>query len=411
MKIAQVNKYLYPKGGADIYCLRLGELLRKKGHGVVLLGMEPPDGEEPDLPAYTVSAVDYESSPGGGDKLSMAAGLVYSREAARQMARLIRHEQPDLVHFHNIYHQLSPSVILTAWSMGVPTVMTLHDYKITCTVYSHYRRGVVCEDCRRGRFYNTVWHRCVKESWVKSLLGAAEMYLHRGLLRSYEKVDVRISPSRFLRDKMHELGFSAPIRWLPYFVDVEGFRPRYDWDRPQICYFGRLSSEKGVPTLLDAVSGLDLTLRIIGRGPEEEALKRKVEAEGIEHVTFEGFQYGENLREMIRSCMFPVVSSEWYDNNPLAIYESFALGKPVVGARLGGIPELIGRDRGRCFTPGAAAELRDVIADLVQKPEQVRSMGRNARRYAEKQFAPDVHYERLMDVYRNCAAEAEVRIS
>lgn len=408
MKFALVNKYLYPKGGADIYCLRLAELLRRRGHQVVLMGMEPPAGE--DLPrgrTYTVSRVDYQEDHRLAEQVGIAGRMLYSRECARTMGRLIRRERPDIVHFHNIYHQLSPSIIHAAAAMGVPTLMTLHDYKITCAVYSHYRAGQVCEACRGGRFYNATRYRCVKGSLARSLLGSLEMYLHRGFLRSYEKLDARISPSRFLRGKLRELGFRAPIQWQPYFVDVEDFTPRYDWDGRQIVYFGRLSHEKGLPTLLNAVKGLDVHLRIVGRGPREEALREKVDEEGIGNVSFEGFMYGSDLREMVRSCMFPVVPSEWYDNNPLVIYESFAMGKPVVGADLGGIPELIGQDRGRCFRAGDADGLRAVIRDFVDDPEAIRTMGWNARGYAERNFAPDVHYERLMGVYERIMGRCE----
>ena len=400
MKIAQVNKYLYPKGGADVYCLRLAKLLRQKGHDLVLMGMEPPEDEEVEFPAYTVPRIDYDAELSRREQLRTAAGFIYSRRAARTMARLIRRERPDLVHFQNVYHQLSPSVILTAWSMGVPTVMTLHDYKITCTVYSHFRNGTVCEECRGGRFYNTVRWRCARGSLLKSLLGAAEMCLHRGLLKSYQKLDARIAPSRFLQRKVRELGFPAGIQHVPNFVEIDDYTPRYDWQDRQIVYVGRLSREKGLPTLLTAVQGLDVHLRVIGRGPLEDALHRQANANGLDNVTFEGYQSGERLRRMVAASMFTVVPSEWYENNPLVIHESFALGKPVVGANIGGIPELIGRGRGICYRAGDREALRDAIVELAGDERRIKEMGRSARRFAEERLSPEAHYEALMNIYR-----------
>ncbi len=402
MKIAIVNKYLYPKGGADVAALRMARLLRERGHKVVLMGMAPPDGTEPEFPAYLVSPVDYDAPMGLCRQLALAGRLVYSLEARRRMHELIRRERPDIVHFHNVYHQLSPSVIDAAAAHHIPMVLTLHDYKVTCPVYSHLRHGQVCEACRQGRFYSAARFRCAKGSLSKSLLNMAEMYLHRTILRTYEKVHVFISPSLFLKRKVAELGFRGRIVHVPNFVDARAFRPRYDWDGRQIAYFGRLSPEKGLGTLLDAVKGLDVRLRIIGTGPMEEELKQKADAEGIDNVRFDGFLAGEELHRAVGAVMFTVLASECYENNPGSVIESFALGKPAIGSDMGGIPELVAEGRGLCFRAGDIAQLRSRIQELAADPEAVRAMGRNARRYAETRLDQQEFYERLMAVYAEC---------
>ena len=406
MKIALVNKYLYPKGGADISNLQMARLLRERGHDVVLLGMALQEAEPPDFPTYFVSPVDYHRKLTLKEQALIAARLLYSLEARRKMDQLIRNERPDVIHFNNIYHQLSPSVIDAGARRGVPMVMTLRDYKLTCPVYSHLRGGKLCEECRHGRFFNAFRFRCTHGSAARSLLNTVEMYLHRSLLGIYEKVNVFISPSRFLQRKVRELGFGGRVVHLSNCVDVEQFHPRYEWDGREIIYFGRLSAEKGLFTLLEAVKGLDVGLRLLGRGPLEGLLKQRVHEEGMSNVSFGGFQTGAQLRQTVAGCMFTVIPSEWYENNPRSVIESFALGKPVVGAAIGGIPELVGEGRGYCYEPGNHLELRRRIESLLDEPDSIRTMGMAARRYVEERLNAEVFYEKLMDIYEEVCRRA-----
>lgn len=401
MKIALVNKYLYPKGGADISNLEMARLLKQRGHEVVLMGMEPAEGAAGDFPAYLVSQVDYDARLNLRQKLRLAARLLYSLEAHSKMRELIGNEQPDIIHFNNIYHQLSPSVIDAAAARNVPTVMTLRDYKVTCSTYYHFREGEPCEECRDGRFWNGVRFRCTDGSLARSVLNALEMYLHHNILKTYGKVDVFISASQFLKRKVTELGFRGRIVHLPNFVQMQDFQPRYDWDAREVVYFGRLSPEKGLATLLEAVKGLDIQLRIIGAGPMEDELRRRVSAGAMQNVQFAGFLSGEELRCAVARCMFTVIPSELYEVFGRTVAESFALGKPVIGSDMGGIPELVAEGRGVRFRAGDALDLRERIGALANDPDAIRTMGRNARRYAESHLNPDVFYDKLMDIYRS----------
>ncbi len=400
MRIALVNKYLRPKGGADIVVLKTAALLRDHGHQVVLLGMAPAEGIARELPAYLVSPVDYDAPLTFRQRAGAALRLLYSLEAKRKMRELIGAERPDVVHFNNIYHQLSPSVIAAAAAAGLPTAMTLHDYKLSCPVYSHRRAGAPCEQCAGRRFLNAFRFRCTDGSAAKSLLNTVEMYLHHQVMGVYRKVDVFLSPSRFLRRKVLDMGFRGRILHLPNFVQADRFRPRYDWDGRRIAYLGRLSPEKGLTTLLAAVKGLDVELLIIGTGPQADELKAKAAAENIGNVSFVGYRAGAELHRLLAGCMFTLMPSECYENNPLSVLESFALGKPVVGADVGGIPELVTEDRGALFPPGDREALRERITRLLGDPGAVRAMGRAARLHVERHLNADVFYERLMTVYR-----------
>lgn len=399
MRIAQVNKFLTLRGGADAVMLRTARLLRERGHAVSLMGMAPVGPEARDFPAYTVPPVDYGADLCAGERVTAAGRLLYSVRSRGELSRMIRRERPDVIHFHNVYHQLSPSVIDAARAAGVPTVMTLHDYKVTCPIYTHYRDGGVCEMCRGGRFYNVVRYRCTDGSLSRSALNAVEMYLHRRLLRIYRKVDLFAAPSRFLIGKVRELGFKAPMAHLPNCVAVDRFRPAFEGQEGRVGYFGRLSDEKGLLTLLQAIRGTELDLLVVGSGPQEAELRRRAP----ENVRFTGRLNGRALRDAVRGCMFTVLPSEWYENHPLSVVESFALGKPVVGADIGGIPELVGERRGTLFRPGDAQDLRRAMGELAADPDAVRRMGRRARRYVERELSPGDYYTKLMAIYERAA--------
>lgn len=244
-------------------------------------------------------------------------------------------------------------------------------------------------------------NKCVKDSGAKSLLNTAEMYLHHRILHLYDLIDVFISPSRFLENKVKEMGFRNETLYLPYFINLEEHHPRYDWEENSIAYLGRLSREKGLFTLIEAMRGLpDIKLKIIGEGPLREALGDRVKADGIHNVEFAGYKTGEELRNEIRKSMAVVVPSEWYENLPFAVLEPFALGKSVIGARIGGIPELIrDNETGLTFESGNSNDLRSKIAYLANNAEKVVHMGHNARLFAEKELNAEKHYEELIEIY------------
>jgi glycosyltransferase involved in cell wall biosynthesis len=197
------------------------------------------------------------------------------------------------------------------------------------------------------------------------------------------------------------MGFKGNIMHLPNLIEVEGFQPSYDLDDESIVYVGRLSPEKGLDTLLDAVRGMDVHLKIVGDGPVREELEAKAERDGLGNVEFLGYKKGAELHKELRDSMAAVLPSEWYENNPLAIIEAFAMGKPVIGARIGGIPELV-RDweTGLTFEPGNVDDLKEKISLAIENKEKLPAMGERARRFVERELNPEVHYEKLMKVYK-----------
>jgi len=232
-------------------------------------------------------------------------------------------------------------------------------------------------------------------------VNVAEMYLHHRVLHIYDKIDLYISPSHFLKDKVQEMGLKGEVTYLSNCVDIEGFKPAFEPRESSMVYVGRLSHEKGVETLIDAAKGiLDVRLKIIGDGPLKGYLEEKVSNGNVDNVEFLGYKTGSDLHDEIRNSMFLVIPSEWYENNPRTVIEAFALGKPVLGARIGGIPELV-RDweTGLTYTSGDVADLKEKITLMLENKEKIPEMGKNARSLVEQELNAEVYYERLMEIY------------
>jgi len=403
MKILQINKFLYPKGGDAIATIAVGELLSLKGHKVVYWGMRHSLNPKYEYEDLFINNVTFENNNNLFSKLKLATNILYSFEAKKKIEKLIKKDRPDIVHLHNFAHQISPSILHVFRKYKIPIIMTMHDYKLVCPVYTLLGNNKVCEKCRYGKYFNCLKNKCTKNSRMKSVISTIEMYLHHKILHIYNLVDVFISPSRFLKRKLEEMGFKGKTVYLPNFVQINEFIPKYGGNENYIVYFGRISKEKGISALIEAVKELDVRLKIIGEGPTRDVLCRRVNDEKIGNVEFLGYRKDRELKDEIRKAMFVMVPSEWYENNPISILEAFALGKPVIGSRIGGIPELVkDGETGLLFESGNSQNLREKIEYLLNHPEDVLRMGKNARQLVEREYNPDLHYKKLMEIY-DCA--------
>lgn len=400
MKILLANKYFYLKGGAEYVFLDSAKLLSSKGHKIMFFSMHHPKNLPSVYDKYFVSNVDYENG-GIKNKIDASLKIFYSREARKKIEKLIAEERPDIAHLHNIYHQISPSIIHAFKKYNIPIVVTLHDYKMVCASYHMLANGRICEACKGGKYYHCFLKKCVKDSKAKSLLNTIEMYLHHKIFRIYDLVDFFISPSMFLKNKMEKMGFTGKIIHLPNFVNLEDYRPQYDWQENSIVYFGRLSKEKGLLTLIEAMEGLNTKLKIIGEGPIKESLEFRVRSLELKNIEFLGYKSGDELKDEIRKSMFVILPSEWYENNPRAIIEGFALGKSAIGARIGGIPELVkDNETGLTFESWNSEDLKAKITQLTKNTAKIAQMGRNARRKVEEEFNTEIYYEKLLNIYK-----------
>ena len=279
-------------------------------------------------------------------------------------------------------------------------VLTAHDYKLVCPSYLATHRGRPCRDCAGGRFYRCLLRRCHKSSLAPSALYTAEAYL-ANWGRKYAVARRILCVSRFMRRELLANGF-APERlvYLPNPVDTASVTPAIG-EGSHALYAGRLSHEKGLRTLLEAMQGLEIPLRIVGDGPLRAALEAEAERRGLGgRVTFAGYRSGADLSEEYRQAAFLVLPSEWFENAPMAVLEAFAHGKPVVGADIGGIPELVEPGRtGLLFPPGDAGALRRTMEDLWANRPSWGDLGSAARRRAETDFAPEHHVRALRQAY------------
>jgi len=400
MKILLANKYFYLKGGAENSFFETARLLKEKGHEISFFSMKHLNNIPSPYEKFFTPNVDYDK-PGFWNKIDVSAKLLYSFEARRKVERLLKREQPQVAHLNVIYHQISPSIIHSLRRYKIPIVMSLRDYKLVCASYAMVAQNTACDACKDSKYFQCYLKKCVKDSKGKSLLNAFEMYLHHKILKIYDKIHTFISPSRFLKNKFLEMGFKGNIVYLPNFVDLKTFQPNYGYEENSIIYFGRISKEKGIFTLIEAVKSLpQVKLKIVGQGPVLEDLKAKVKKDNQNNVVFYGYLNGFRLKEEVSKSMFVVLPSEWYENNPRSIIEGFALGKPAVGARIGGIPELvIDNVTGLTFESGNSLDLRGKILSLINDPDKVSLLGRNARKFAQENLNQETHYQKLIQIY------------
>lgn len=387
MHILLSNKFYYRRGGDCIYMLNLEQLLKAHGHEVTVFAMDYPDNEETPWEKYF---------PSNMSKLMAFTRPFGSREVKNKFGKLLDDFKPDVVHLNNIHTQLSPVIAELAHRRGIRTVWTLHDYKLLCPRYDCLRNGKeICEQCFNGDKSPCKAYRCMKGSRLASEIGYREaMTWNRKRLE--ECTDLFVCPSRFMAEKMAQGGFRKDkLKVLCNFIDIEKCRKDDYTKDDYYCYVGRLSHEKGVGTLVEAAARLPYKLKIIGGGPLLEQLKIKNE-ELKGNVEFLGFRQWDDIKDIVGKARFTVIPSEWYENNPLSVIEAECLGTPVLGARIGGIPELI--DEG---VTGMTFESRNVddLTDKIKAMFTARFDYGVIAKTAMKRYNAEAYYNEIMKVY------------
>ncbi len=411
MKVLLVNKFHYRKGGSETYYFALADLLRAAGHTVLFFAMEDERSEPCEQARYFVSKVDYNGRQSKAQQLKSAANLLYNAEARDKFAALLAAERPDIVHLNLVHRQITLSILEPCQKLGIPVVFTQHDLICVCPNYTCLSPHGVCEACLGGHFGPCVRQKCVKGSMAKSLLAAIEARLYR-LRGSYQQIDRYLCPSAFYQTLLQRCRFtSSPILHLPNFLP-EG--TVCQWAEPQddaLLYLGRLSAEKGVATLLRALARCPAAhLRIAGDGPQRAELEALAAELGItERVEFLGYLTGEVLQQALHGCRAVVLPSEWYENGPYSVLEALSCGKPVLGSRIGGIPELVREgETGFLFAPGDAAALAGAIERLLALPKaEYAALCEGAVRFAKERFSAQRHLEQLTAIYQEVIAEKQ----
>lgn len=399
-----VNKFLYPKGGSETYMIKLGEYLKKQGHQVQYFGMEHPDRSLYNQAEVYTSNMDMHTDK-IGDKLLYALKTVYSKEARIKIRKILDVFKPHVIHLNNFNYQLTPSIILEIkkWRKEARRkcniVYTAHDYQLICPNHLLYsvQQKHLCEKCVGGHFIKCLEGKCIHGSRMKSIIGMAEAYFWNwnGV---YKYIDSFICCSSFIKKKMDcNPIFSSKSVVLHNFIDINTnkcFRKK-----EYVLFFGRYSIEKGIETLLDVCKELPhISFVFAGTGPLEKKLKN------ISNITNVGFLTGEQLYTTIGEALFTIYPSEWYENCPFSVMESQALGTPVIGADIGGIPELIQPGKtGELFLPGDKKDLKKKIEKLWKDRKRLNEYYTNCK--ANKFLTIEEYTEKLMKIYEQKKGE------
>ena len=400
-----VNKFYYIKGGSETYLFGLKRILEKNGHQVIPFSMKDKRNYESEYEEYFIDNIDY-TDKNLVNKIKNAGKIIYNFDAKRKLRDLIRKTNPDIAHLHIFQHQISPSILSVLKEENIPIVYTVHDLKPVCLNYKMMNSSGICEKCIGGKYYNCIKGKCVKNSLLFSFINVIEGYVHK-LLKSYDKIDKFITPSAFYRKKLIEAGFNEnDVIHVPNFIEIEKFEPTYKHD-DYFVYVGRLSEEKGLKTLIEAMKNVNKScLKIVGTGPIENELKSMVKEKNINNIEFLGFKTGTELKEIVTHSKFMVITSEWYENGPMSVIEAMAYGKPIIGSNIGGIPEMIKNGvNGYTYKAFDSKDLSKCINKLLDNDENIVKFGTESRKVIERYYNDKYHYNRIISIYNNVLNE------
>lgn len=416
MRILIVNYRYFISGGPEKYMFNIKKMLEENGNEVIPFSIHSNKNVETQYDKYFVEPIgsrdatyfdEYRKTP----KViwQMITRSVYSVEVKNAIKRIIRDTAPDIVYTIHFVNKLSPSVLVGAREMGIPVVSRLSDYFLLCPRFDFLSNKNICEDCLNYGYKACIKKRCVKGSLFASLIRVFSMNVHRWL-NIYRNVDAFITPSQFLKDKLVNNGYEAEkIYCIPTFTVS-----RTNVGEAQVgtygLYFGRVTAEKGVETVVKAFEKMpDRQVKIMGDDTTDEAqrLKHYIADYQIKNVQFLGFKSGAELENIIKGARYTLIPSIWYDNLPNTALESFQYSKPVIASNIGSLPELvIDNENGYLFEPGNVDQLAEKIC-MLDDDKLVRKMGANSRARLSEKFAPQKHYDELMNVFNKVCGKIE----
>lgn len=385
MKILILHNYYRQPGGEDGTVHRESMLLRAAGHQVTTYSRHNREIDEGSL----------------SGKIKTASKAIWAQDSYRELITLINNEKPDLAHFHNTFHMISPSAYYACRDTNIPVVQTLHNYRLYCAPGIFYRNGAICEECLEHSLLRGVQHGCYRESRPQTTAVALTLKIHRRLQTWERIVDCYIAPTNFVRTKFVAAGLPPDKVFVkPNFVDPD---PGERNDKGEYAIFaGRLTVEKGLRTLIAAWGLLERNIRlvIIGDGPLRGELEQLTAQKGMCNVEFKGsLPNGETIKAM-KAAKFLIFSSEWYETFGTTIVEAFACGIPVLCSNLGAMQELVEDGRtGLHFAPGVPADLAAKVSWAWSHPTEIKAMGHAARREYEEKYTPQQNYRMLMMTY------------
>jgi len=390
VKIILVHNYYQQPGGEDVVFQQERDLLTRAGHDVVV---------------YCRSNKEI-GSYSGIERLVLVRKTIWADDTRREFAKLLGAERPDLVHIHNTFVMISPSIYAACREANVPVVQTLHNYRLLCPAATFFRSGHICEECMEHTLWRSVRYGCYRDSYPATAAVALMLAIHRNRHTWIRDVTCYIALTNFARTKFLNGGLPAQqVHVKPNFVYPDP-RLRTD-DAKYVLFAGRLSPEKRVSTLLRAWAHFryQIPLVIVGGGTQLNELKRQAAQLNLTTVHFWGLLSHDQTLAAIRGARALIFSSEWYETFGLTIVEAFACGVPVICSRLGAMEEIVEHGRtGLCFGAGNEEDLAEKVDWAWNHPELMRSMGIEARREYENKYTAEKNYPLLMDIYQRAMA-------
>lgn len=403
MKILQINNYHYLQGGSERVYFETSRILEKNGHEVLFFSVKDEESVNHDDANYFVKPFDYQNES-YLKQIKHTAKFIYNKEARENLELLIKKEKPDIAHLHIFYGRLTSSILPVLKRYKIPVVMSVHEYRMLCPAYvMRDNKGEICEKCADGNYFNCIVGKCTKNNLLYSSIAALECFIRDRYFSYEEHIDKFIMVSRFIMDKhiQYKSSLQSKSEQIYNFIDLSNYSPNFLYENYYL-YFGRLSREKGIMSLLDVWRNFpELRLNIVGGGELEKTILHYINEHEMPNVKLLGYLNGSELFDIVQRAKFILVPSEWYENNPMNVIESFALGKPVVGARIGGIPELVKEGfNGYLFESRNLCDLLNTIkkAERLSEEDYLR-FGSNARTFAEEHFSETQYYHNLLKIY------------
>ncbi len=405
MRVLLVHHIFTEFGGGEEIMYNEAQLLRKNGHEVHFFSTDKKPYLEEDY-KYANFFAKYVKFHNPIQALLNWYKPFYNFEAEKKIDALIKEIKPDIIHCHNIFYYLTPSILRACKKNNVPVVMTLHDVRLICPAIL-MKNQQPCKDapCVGGNIIHCLINRCKYGSFIASLVVSLENIFNKAH-KLFDTVSLFICPSLAImnlcrKEKIKE----SRLALLNNFVPDAMFKkqPVYT-NKNYFLFAGRLENIKNIPTLIKAMSMLpkEVELHIAGRGPQETELKELAKELKLDNIKFLGFIKNQELENEYKNCIAMILPTNGVENFPVSVIEAFVYGKPVIGSKMGGTPELVEHEKtGLVFDPENVEELAKYIEKLYYNSELAVEYGKNGRAKAEKLYCPDAHYPNLINIYEN----------
>lgn len=415
MKIVLVNYRYFISGGPERYYFNIKEILERNGHEVIPFSVKGSRNIPNDYEKYFLDVVDDEVYFAQSNKKSMKVILksftrmFYSFEAKAKFRQLLADTKPDLVYIMQYHNKISPSIIDAAKNLRIPVIHRISDFQYMCPNALFYNdvKGV-CEECLNGNRWNCVRNKCVLNSTVYSVIKLGAKMLHDAMYVT-RKIDAFVVPSSFTLGKLAEYGIpQEQLNHIPTFFNLKEENPEVEY-KPFVLFVGRIEKQKGLMTLAKAFEDTDYNLKIIGFSNDGYEGELKAYLKGKRHhIEFLGKMNFEQIVPYLKSCLCTVVPSEWYDNFPNVILESFAYKKAVVATDFGSLPELVkDSETGLTFRYQDVEDFRSKIAYLFANLAEAKTMGENGFHDILTCYSQVEHYDRLMKLFNDIIRKQE----